>query len=481
MAQAKGSRNRSSLQQHKEMKRKRQMQRKRRLLGGCLLFLVALLYVGISLFYRTHFLPGTLINNIDCSGKTVAQGKVLFEEMASSYALTLQERNDEEETITGEAVGLSVNLGNSLEEQLAEQKCFSWILHLFSKEEAKAAVEITVEEAAFQSVFYSLSCMQEENWIASEDVALSAYTAQSGFTLIPEVYGTEIIEDVLYESIKSAMMGFAESLTLAEAGCYIDPVYTEESSEAQNMLVVANQYASTTITYTFGDDTEIIDGSVNADRLLIDQEQSVSLDEAAMEAYISTLADAYDTKWKSRLLTTHAGTTVEVPSGGNYGWRMNQDETLTALQEALEAGEDYTGEVVWYQTAAQYGSRDYGYTYIEVSISEQHFWYYKSGVVVLDSDFVSGDVANGYDTPTGAYRIAYKARDQVLEGQGYSSPVNYWMPFVEGVGFHDATWREEFGGSIYKNNGSHGCLNLPLWAAAKLYEYVEEGLAVLVY
>lgn len=81
---------------------------------------------------------------------------------------------------------------------------------------------------------------------------------------------------------------------------------------------------------------------------------SVSLDSEKEKEYVSQLADKYDTKWKSRTLVTHSGKTVTVPAGGNYGWRVNQDETIAKLNEYLEAGEDYTGEVVYYQRAAQY-------------------------------------------------------------------------------------------------------------------------------
>ena len=42
------------------------------------------------------------------------------------------------------------------------------------------------------------------------------------------------------------------------------------------------------------------------------------------------------------------------------------------------------------------------------------------------------------------------------------------MPFNGGIGFHDASWRNTFGGTIYKKNGSHGCVNMP-YAAAKTY------------
>ena len=46
---------------------------------------------------------------------------------------------------------------------------------------------------------------------------------------------------------------------------------------------------------------------------------------------------------------------------------------------------------------------------------------------------------------------------------------------------HDATWRRTFGGSIYLNNGSHGCVNLPKKIAAKIYDCVETGFPVICY
>ena len=47
-------------------------------------------------------------------------------------------------------------------------------------------------------------------------------------------------------------------------------------------------------------------------------------------------------------------------------------------------------------------------------------------------------------------------------------------------GLHDASWRSKFGGQDYKWNGSHGCINLPTKAAAKLYSYVEVGTPVYI-
>ena len=108
-------------------------------------------------------------------------------------------------------------------------------------------------------------------------------------------------------------------------------------------------------------------------------------------------------------------------------------------------------------------------------------FFYKNGKLILESDFVSGNLAKGYDTPTGTFPVQYKERNATLTGEDYETPVKYWMPFYRGVGFHDAWWRDEFGKDIYKTNGSHGCINMPTEAARTMFEQIERGVAVVVY
>ena len=49
--------------------------------------------------------------------------------------------------------------------------------------------------------------------------------------------------------------------------------------------------------------------------------------------------------------------------------------------------------------------------------------------MVLETDCVTGNGARGYDTPEGVYGITYKQRNATLNGENYSTPVDYWMPF----------------------------------------------------
>ena len=120
-------------------------------------------------------------------------------------------------------------------------------------------------------------------------------------------------------------------------------------------------------------------------------------------------------------------------------------------------------------------------TYIEISISQQHLWYYENNELYLDTDVVTGNNDGECNTPTGRYSISSRAVNTTLTGPGYSSFVNFWLGFNGGIGIHDASWRSSFGGTIYNGNGSHGCVNTPYDKVKILYERTSYGTPVIVY
>ena len=107
---------------------------------------------------------------------------------------------------------------------------------------------------------------------------------------------------------------------------------------------------------------------------------------------------------------------------------------------------------------------------------------YKGGEIVLDSAVVTGNMSKGNGTPDGVFSVKYKQKDALLQGEGYASPVDFFVVFASNVGFHDADrWRSEYGGEIYQTSGSHGCVNMPRSKVQKLYKIVEEGTPVVTY
>ncbi len=131
-------------------------------------------------------------------------------------------------------------------------------------------------------------------------------------------------------------------------------------------------------------------------------------------------------------------------------------------------------------TSGAYG-KSVGSTYVEISIRSQHMWLYKNGKLIVETDVVTGNNDGAHNTPKGYHNIYSRARNTTLSGPGYSSFVEYWMAFCGGCGIHDASWRSEYGGNIYNGNGSHGCVNTPRSAVAKIWSNTGWDTPVIIY
>ena len=114
-------------------------------------------------------------------------------------------------------------------------------------------------------------------------------------------------------------------------------------------------------------------------------------------------------------------------------------------------------------------------------MGNQKLYAYLKGELLVETDIVTGNVKRKMSTPEGVVHIYNKQRNRTLRGPGYASFVKYWMPVRGGIGLHDAGWRKEFGGEIYKTEGSHGCINMPTKTAAALYDRIEKGCLVACY
>ena len=142
--------------------------------------------------------------------------------------------------------------------------------------------------------------------------------------------------------------------------------------------------------------------------------------------------------------------------------------------------ENIDKEPVYSSKGAQKGSDDIGNSYVEIDLTNQHLYLFQNGSIVLETDFVSGNMSKAdCVTPPGVFGLTYKTRNAILRGANYETPVNYWMPFNGGIGLHDASWRSSFGGTIYIYSGSHGCINLPGKKAAKIYEMIDKETPIV--
>lgn len=125
-------------------------------------------------------------------------------------------------------------------------------------------------------------------------------------------------------------------------------------------------------------------------------------------------------------------------------------------------------------------------TWVEVCTETQTMYMYVDNKLYVQTPVVTGN-AGALATNPGYHKVISRKSPAILHGsyngQSWNTRVSYWLGFTaNGQGIHDSTWRTSgYGGEIYKGNGSHGCVNTPLNAAAKIYAKAYIGMPVVVY
>ena len=447
--------------------------------AGILLVAAGGVYVGMSQKYKTRFFPNTQINGVDASGKTAAEVQELIAEGVNGYTLTIDERNNQTETNAGTDIKLHAEFDGSLEKMVAAQNPFAWLWHM-KQEEYTIGTMVAYDDAALESQIRNLSCLDPEKAVEPVNAKISEYVSGQGYSIEPEQEGTAVEAEKLTQAVTGAIENLQDHLSLEEADVYKKPTVLKDDASLAEQLDKMNKYAKMSVTYQFGDSTETLNGDQIHAWLIANADGSVSVDSSKVSEYVSEMAKAHNTSNKAKTLKTSYGSTIQV-SGGTYGWKINQAAETEALAAIIASGESTTREPEYSQKAASHGANDYGDTYVEINLTGQHLFFYKEGKLVVESDFVSGNLAKGWGTPAGSYPLAYKQKNAVLKGENYRTPVNYWMPFNNGIGMHDAKWRSSFGGTIYKTGGSHGCINLPPSVAKTIFDNISAGTPVICY
>lgn len=437
---------------------------------------IFLAYLAASVYFMEHFFLGTAVNGENVEFQTVKQVNSLILEQAEGYGLTLLERGGTEESVTAQQLGMSFSETENVRNYKRVQNGFLWPRMFWQQDTYQIAPDITFDEETFDETLASLSCVREGEEPEDARVELTA----DGYELYPEQQGSRIKEDVLKEQVRAAAETLTETVDLEEAGCYEEPSLTVDSPEITELTAKLDQWFATEVTYEFGSQTEVVDSSVVAGFIQLDGCEA-SLSEEAVRAWVAGLADRRDTYKKSRQFNSTLRGVITV-SGGNYGWQIDQETETAALLASVEKGETAAKQPAWSREGKAWGdNNDVGDTYIEVDMGAQHMWAYKDGALLIDTDVVTGNISRNYGTPSMVAAIQYKDRNAVLRGDNYATPVKYWMPFYGNYGIHDASWRREFGGTVYLTNGSHGCVNTPPAAMKVIFENMDSGTPVVLY
>lgn len=315
------------------------------ILVGEIVVFIALVYIGVSVFFTRHFFMNTKINGHDFSAKSVSDAEKFFKGQVEEYSLTIKDINGGEETISSSDILLKYKENDELEGILKKQGAFLWPKSFFSDNDAEASFDMSYDDAKLTEKVNSLGIIQ-----GGQTQAQSAYPAYDGsqFVVTPEVYGVTATPEAMKEKVVSAIMQLTPELDLAEQGCYEAPRFSSDSQEVLQACEKMNGFCKASITYNM-DVPVVIDQSTISTWLSVDGDMNVIVDENAVRAWLEQFGNQYDTVGTTRTFTTPTGKSASV-SGGTYGWSIDEDTEFQTIMNALNNQEVVAKEPQYYNS-----------------------------------------------------------------------------------------------------------------------------------
>lgn len=440
---------------------------------------LVIIYMVVSSYFMNHFYVGTTINGVDVSKYTVEEAEEAIQALIENYELVIDARGDISDTISGEEINLAVDWNNLIGEFQASQNGYDWLLKLNHPDKYEVPLVVVYNEEKLMTVLEGLNCFAKENQIAPSEARISEYDPENGYKVIAAVQGTTIVKDIVVDAVKKDILELKTKLDLESLDCYLKPEAVDET-KLQATVDQLNKALGTVITYEIGESVRVLDKDTIFSWISVDDNMEMCINEEEVDAFVNKMYSSYTTCYRAKNLMTSYGQEVTI-SKSYYGWKVDKAAEKAALLDEIQNGAVVNRDLHYSMTANSHEGNDFGNSYVEINLTAQHIFLYIDGELIVESDFVSGDLASGNATPTGAFSLTYKKKDAVLNGADYSTPVTYWMPFFGNYGMHDATWRSSFGASIYKRDGSHGCVNLPKKVAKVIFENIDKGFPVLCY
>lgn len=440
---------------------------------------------GTGVLAAPVFPTGTKVSGVSVSEQSAKEAGETLQQAAEDYKLTVRFAQNTR-TFSAEELGLTV-----------DQDALKRLVKVMQQGQDASS---TAEDA--QTVFTCETDLKEEMQDlpertahadqATQDAVLTYDKKAGKYVIQEEQVGGTIDTQALAEAVQTAAEQLQPELDAVGAGLYGGETVRRSDDEKLNQaLEQANQMLKTDVTYTFEVERKNVYGEERLNKSAIrkwltvsEDGKSVQVDEDKVEDYVNEVARIYSVKEPTTAqFVTASGDHVEVEApitGESVDTQALKKDILNAIQEGA------TGQrkAPYRQTrTGEQGTTDLGGTYVEVDLDKQHLYLYVNGKKKAEGDICSGSVADGCATPAGLYTIKTKDYDRYLVGEGYKDWVHYFMPFNGGIGLHDSTWREadEYGGDVYLESGSHGCINMPLELVKTVDEYINVGDYVILY
>ncbi len=449
------------------------------------LVLIIAVYVFFAFFYKNTFCVGTWINGNYLTGMTIRESEKSLGLSNEESNFTIIDRDGEKYCIPWNTVDYKRDYSTQLEQIMKSQNKLLWGYYFVRPDIYTIYPTITMDKKKSIEEIKKLPVYKESKHLDSPDIEI--VQGADGYELVDDTVGA-VDPEKLVNAILQSMENGENQIDLRKVECDKKYILSEKMKETKNLFQKIEAIQSTKIIYRMNDSKLELTRKEIADWLVVDENGEFVLDEMGdltisenkVEDFTLKLTEVFDSIGKPRDWKAESGRKVSVDNA-TYGFKVDIEAEKEQLIASVLNGIDQEREPFSRAINVDIGTGEIGDTYIEVDMSAQMLYYYVDGVLTVKTPVVTGNTSRGRGTPEKICYVYMKQKNRTLKGANYSAFVNYWMPVLGNIGLHDAGWRKEFGGKIYETNGSHGCINLPKEAAAKIYDMVEVGTPVVMY
>lgn len=483
---------------------------------SCVVIILAVIaIIAGHIYFSSRWYINTDLNGNNVGGARLEDTLAEYEDIYGSYSLTIKGRENMSVKISKEDIDLEISSDDCIKKAFEKQHSIFYLFALLQSQELTASPSIEYAEEKFENIINTSVLVNGDEThpiIAPRDAGAEFSEEKGYFVVRPEIEGCAVNSKLLLKAAKDALALAVKEIDIDDPKEY--PNMFEApliKAEGSGLKEICNSYNSTVIHWI---NWKLADGevvSITPQDIMpwydMDDNYVLTLNEQSVKDWTEQFCLKYKTLGKTRAFKAHTGNVINV-TGGDYGWQMNYKATVGQILDVLNEDssdkirayiEDNSPEnkealtsnldVIYTRRGNKFNSSEPAddfdmLNYSEISIGEQKVYVFREGMLVYTANCITGRPVPERETAKGCWYIKEKMRNKTLVGEDYETPVSYWLRITwSGIGYHDAAWQNWAGWNPerYKSVGSHGCINLSLTDAAKIYELIDVGDPVFIY
>lgn len=439
------------------------------------LIILALIYLAGINAYKTRIVPNTFVGGADVSLTTFKDFEDLANETFGKQTININDAVIKDYSVTVGELGASIDSAKLLNDIKGQQSLFRWPAEIAAKSNFELKDYMKIDDKVLKKKLTDDKFFEKEGRVEAKAAKLKLNEDTNNYEVEPGKDGTEIDEDKLVEDISNSIINSQTKVNTENSYITADSDEEKLTKDAEKL----NERINRDVSMSIDEDVIKVPKSIVANALFINDEDNVDIEGTELYNYLYNQSLEYDSAQVGFGYRTVTESNVD-PAYMQIKEGLLSDENKPVVGVATIEDEEDTFKPTVVTDEP---------TYIEISIGKQIMWVFKDGELLVQTPVVTGNVAQGWDTPTGKYSIIEKTTDKVLDGStvgyDYKVPVNYWMRLTNsGVGIHDIDWLNTDNAwdsrDVYTSNGSHGCINTPSDVMGTVYNSIAIGTPVYI-